>query len=102
MANNSHRIDPKVKRIINEQSNKIGIDVLQGEEIWNLLGGFVKHIWKQGDYMDPTSFKSIYIKDLGTVYPNVPLAYAQRNKKLAYLKWLEENKDKGNQDESTE
>jgi len=89
MANNKPRVDPKVKRLINEQCDITGIDYYQGDEIWVLLGQFVKHVMKMGDYHQGSEgFKSVYIKDLGTIYPDKKVVYSQKKtaERVAYYR----------------
>lgn len=78
-------MDTKLYRIISKRSKETGVDVNKGEEIWKALGFFVKDIIKSAELEDTESFKSVFIKDLGTVYPN--RKYIERFKKE------KENKD---------
>lgn len=72
-------MDTKLYRIISKRSKEVGIDVNKGEEIWKALGFFVKDIIKSADMENTDTFKSVFIKDLGTVYPN--RKFIEREKK---------------------
>lgn len=64
----SKTLDPKIKKIINKHSIDSGIEMLQGEEIWNSLGSFIKKTMKEANYLDDTTFKNVYVKGIGTFH----------------------------------
>lgn len=85
-------MDAKLKRLINKRAKEVKIDISQGEEIWESLGKFVKSVIREGKMEDLDSYKSIYIKDLGTLYPNKKFIYKRNSVKQEFLK-NKENED---------
>lgn len=78
-------MDAKLKRLINKRAKEVKIDISQGEEIWESLGKFVKSVIREGKMEDLDSYKSIYIKDLGTLYPNKKFIYKRNAVKQEFL-----------------
>jgi len=85
--------DPKIKKIIRKQCKESGIDISDGEEIWNSLGMFIKDAFREGDYNVDGSFKNIYIKGLGTFHHDPKRIYAVRKSMELKLKLKEEQQE---------
>jgi Zn-dependent M32 family carboxypeptidase len=62
-------MDVILDKIIENKSKELGINKQQGLEIFKSLSNFVHKVIKDGDFKDIDTFKSVYIKDLGTIYP---------------------------------
>jgi hypothetical protein len=68
--------DPKIKKIIRKQCKETGIDISDGEKIWESIGKFIKDAFKEGDYFEPSTFKNIYIKGMGSFHTIPKRIYA--------------------------
>lgn len=64
-------MDVILNKIIEKRCEELGISKTQGLEIFKSIPGFISATMDKGDYDDLDSFKSIYIKNLGTFYPNL-------------------------------
>lgn len=80
-------IDPKVKKLINKHADRANISYEEAEAIWSSLGKIVKKVISEGDILEGEStYKSVYIKDLGIIHPNKKKIFKVRE---AIIKKLE-------------
>jgi len=66
-------MDGTLEKIITLKAKELGISKAQALEIFNSIPRFVVKIMKEGNLLNPDSYKSIYIKDLGTIYPRLDI-----------------------------
>lgn len=66
-------MDVILNKILDNKAKELGISKSQALEIYNSIPKFIKHVASLGNMEDENSFKSVYIKDLGTFYPNIPM-----------------------------
>lgn len=66
-------MDVILQRIIETKAKELGLTKAQALEIYNSIPKFIKHVIGSANMEDDSSFKSVYIKDLGTFYPNFPM-----------------------------
>jgi hypothetical protein len=90
-------MDPKIKKILNEECDRVDIEYNQGEEIWKLLGQFIKENMKKGDIEDFSTFKNIYIRGLGTFYTNSRILHGFKKKRDNIRAYKEKQKQKDNE-----
>lgn len=64
-------MDVILNKIIEKRCEELGISKTQGLKIFKSIPKFISATMDQGDYDDLDSFKSVYIKNLGTFYPNL-------------------------------
>lgn len=76
-------MDVILKRILQEKADELGLTLGQAEEIFKSIPRFIHKTIEEGDISDLDTYKSVYIKDLGTFYPHKGM-----------LKRLKENKVK--------
>lgn len=63
-------MDVILERILESKAKELGITKGQALEIYKATFYFLKKVMAEGDFQDLETYKSIYIKDLGTFYPN--------------------------------
>jgi hypothetical protein len=66
-------MDGTLEKIITLKAKELGISKAQALEIFNSIPRFVAKIMKEGNPLNPDSYKSIYIKDLGIIYPRLDI-----------------------------
>jgi hypothetical protein len=66
-------MDGTLEKIITLKAKELDISKAQALEIFNSIPRFVVKIMKEGNLLNPDSYKSIYIKDLGTIYPRLDI-----------------------------
>jgi hypothetical protein len=66
-------MDVTLEKIITLKAKELGISKAQALEIFNSIPRFVAKIMKEGNPLNPDSYKSIYIKDLGIIYPRLDI-----------------------------
>jgi hypothetical protein len=64
-------MDVTLEKIITLKAKELNISKSQAIEIFNSIPRFVVKIMKEGNPLDLDSYKSIYIKDLGIIYPRL-------------------------------
>ena len=67
-------MDVTLEKIITLKAKELNISKSQAIEIFNSIPRFVVKIMKEGNPLDLDSYKSIYIKDLGIIYPRLDIA----------------------------
>jgi hypothetical protein len=67
-------MDVTLEKIIILKAKELNISKSQAIEIFNSIPRFVVKIMKEGNPLDLDSYKSIYIKDLGIIYPRLDIA----------------------------
>lgn len=67
-------MDVALEKIITLKAKELNISKSQAMEIFNSIPRFVVKIMKEGNPLDLDSYKSIYIKDLGIIYPRLDIA----------------------------
>jgi len=67
-------MDVILEKIITLKAKELNISKSQAIEIFNSIPRFVVKIMKEGDPLNLDSYKSIYIKDLGIIYPRLDIA----------------------------
>ena len=67
-------MDVTLEKIITPKAKELNISKSQAIEIFNSIPRFVVKIMKEGNPLDLDSYKSIYIKDLGIIYPRLDIA----------------------------
>lgn len=67
-------MDVILEKIIILKAKELNISKSQAIEIFNSIPRFVVKIMKEGDPLNLDSYKSIYIKDLGIIYPRIDIA----------------------------
>lgn len=67
-------MDVILEKIITLKAKELNISKSQAIEIFNSIPRFVVKIMKEGDPLNLDSYKSIYIKDLGIIYPRIDIA----------------------------
>ena len=67
-------MDVTLEKIITLKAKELNISKSQAIEIFNSIPRFVVKIMKEGNSLDLDSYKSIYIKDLGIIYPRLDIA----------------------------
>jgi hypothetical protein len=67
-------MDVILEKIITLKAKELNISKSQAIEIFNSIPRFVVKIMKEGNPLDLDSYKSIYIKDLGIIYPRLDIA----------------------------
>ena len=67
-------MDVTLEKIITLKAKELNISKSQAIEIFNSIPRFVVKIMKEGTPLDLDSYKSIYIKDLGIIYPRLDIA----------------------------
>lgn len=67
-------MDVNLEKIITLKAKELNISKSQAIEIFNSIPRFVVKIMKEGNPLDLDSYKSIYIKDLGIIYPRLDIA----------------------------
>ena len=63
-------MESKFHDIIKVNCKRLNINYGQGEEIWDSLISFIRKTMEEGSREDIDTFKSIFINQLGTFYPN--------------------------------
>jgi len=66
-------MDGTLEKIITLKAKELNISKAQALEIFNSIPRFVAKIMKEGNPLNPDSYKSIYIKDLGIIYPRLDI-----------------------------
>jgi hypothetical protein len=67
-------MDVTLEKIIILKAKELNISKSQAIEIFNSIPRFVVKIMKERNPLDLDSYKSIYIKDLGIIYPRLDIA----------------------------
>ena len=67
-------MDVTLEKIITLKAKELNISKSQAIEIFNSIPRFVVKIMKEVHPLDLDSYKSIYIKDLGIIYPRLDIA----------------------------
>lgn len=67
-------MDVILEKIITLKAKELNISKSQAIEIFNSIPRFVVKTMKEGNPLDLDSYKSIYIKDLGIIYPRLDIA----------------------------
>lgn len=67
-------MDVILEKIITLKAKELNISKSQAIEIFNSIPRFVVKVMKEGDPLNLDSYKSIYIKDLGIIYPRLDIA----------------------------
>ena len=67
-------MDVTLEKIITLKAKELNISKSQAIEIFNSIPRFVVKIMKEPNPLDLDSYKSIYIKDLGIIYPRLDIA----------------------------
>jgi hypothetical protein len=67
-------MDVTLEKIITLKAKELNISKSQAIEIFNSIPRFVVKIMKERNPLDLDSYKSIYIKDLGIIYPRLDIA----------------------------
>jgi maltose-binding protein MalE len=63
-------MDVILKRILQEKAKELGLTLGQAEDIFKSVPRFISKVIEEGNVEDIDSYKSVYIRDLGTFYPN--------------------------------
>jgi hypothetical protein len=66
-------MDVTLEKIITLKAKELNISKAQALEIFNSIPRFVAKIMKEGNPLNPDSYKSIYVKDLGIIYPRLDI-----------------------------
>jgi hypothetical protein len=66
-------MDGTLEKIITLKAKELNISKAQALEIFNSIPRFVAKIMKEGNPLNPDSYKSIYVKDLGIIYPRLDI-----------------------------
>jgi len=75
-------MDVILKRILQEKAKELGLTLGQAEDIFKSVPRFISKVIEEGDIKDIESYKSVYVKDLGTFYPNKKMIEKLRVNKL--------------------
>jgi hypothetical protein len=67
-------MDVILEKLITLKAKELNISKSQAIEIFNSIPRFVVKVMKEGDPLNLDSYKSIYIKDLGVIYPRLDIA----------------------------
>lgn len=67
-------MDVILEKLITLKAKELNISKSQAIEIFNSIPRFVVKVMKEGDPLNLDSYKSIYIKDLGIIYPRLDIA----------------------------
>ncbi len=63
-------MESKFHNILKVNANRVKINYGQGEEIWDSLVAFIRKTMEEGEHGNVDTFKSVFINQLGTFYPN--------------------------------
>jgi hypothetical protein len=81
-------MDVILERILEEKAKELEITKGQAVEIYKSVFSFIRDTTSKTSTDDPSSFKSVYIKDLGVFYPKLIVA-----EKIEEAKRLKREKD---------
>jgi maltose-binding protein MalE len=75
-------MDVILKRILQEKAKELGLTLGQAEDIFKSVPRFISEVIEEGNIEDLDSYKSVYIKDLGTFYPHKRMIEKLRSNKM--------------------
>lgn len=67
-------MDVILSKILSKKAEELGISKAEAVEIFNSLPRFIAKVMSQGDPLDLDTYKSVYIKDLGIIFPRKDIA----------------------------
>ena len=67
-------MDVILERILEQKADELGINKGQAIEIYKSLFAFIRKTTAEATPLDLSTYKSVYIKDLGVFYPKLIVA----------------------------
>jgi hypothetical protein len=67
-------MDVTLDKILTKKAQELGISKAQALSIFNSLPRFIAKVMSEGNPLDLDTYKSVYIKDLGIIFPRKDIA----------------------------